>query len=128
MADTLQELGMKAAIEPEALAATIADYNSDTAAGRDSRYFKSPAYLQPVSKPPYYAIELRAAAIGMTYTGLRVDIEARVIGTNGKPIKGLYCAGECAGGIIRHYVGGGNSLLNCFVYGRVAGRNAASLK
>ncbi|MCY4426032.1 MAG: hypothetical protein OXC05_03240 [Halieaceae bacterium] len=36
-----------------------------------------------------------------------------------------YAAGECTGGIMKYYLGGGNSLLNCFVYGRIAGKNAA---
>ncbi len=125
-ADSLQALGEKAGVMPEALAATIAEYNQDVAIGQDTHFFKAPVHLQPVMQPPFYAVEIRAAAVGTTMAGLRVDVEARVIGKHGSPIKGLYCAGECAGGIIKHYVGGGNSLLNCFVYGRIAGQNAAA--
>ena len=77
--------------------------------------------------PPFYTIELRATAVGTTHTGLKINTEAQVIGKNGQPIPGLYCAGECAGRVMKNYVGGGNSLLNCFVYGRVAGKNAALL-
>ncbi|MFA5630211.1 MAG: FAD-dependent oxidoreductase [Porticoccaceae bacterium] len=124
-ADTPEELGAKLGINPDALAATLAEYNRDAARKEDSHYLK-PAYnLIPMVKPPFYAIELRAAGVGTTNTGLRIDREARVIGTHGRTIEGLYCAGECAGGIMRYYVGGGNSLLNNFVYGRVAGKNAA---
>merc|ERR1712216_379519 len=38
---------------------------------------------------------------------------------NGKVIKGLYCAGEVAGGVHGNNRLGGNSLLDCVVFGRV---------
>jgi len=79
-----------------------------------------------MDKAPYYAIELRAAGVGSTHAGLRIDGTARVFGTNGAPMAGLYAAGECTGGVMAHYVGGGNSLLNNFVFGRIAGREAAA--
>lgn len=40
-------------------------------------------------------------------------------------IGGLYSAGEAAGGIHGNNRLGGNSLLDCVVYGRVSGRSAA---
>jgi hypothetical protein len=40
---------------------------------------------------------------------------------SGKPIPGLYAAGEVAGGIHGRNRLGGNSLLDCVVFGRVAG-------
>jgi fumarate reductase flavoprotein subunit len=124
-ANTLEALGEQIGIAPNALAATVGAYNHDVARGMDSHYLKGGAYLQPISQPPFYAVELRAAGVGTTHAGLRIDSEARVIGRNGRQIPGLYSAGECAGGVMMYYAGGGNSLLNCFVYGRVAGRNAA---
>merc|ERR1712070_684683 len=47
-----------------------------------------------------------------------------VLGKNG-PIHGLYAAGEAAGGIHGNNRLGGNSLLDCVVFGRVSGRHAA---
>jgi len=124
---TLQELGRSAGIAPEGLAATIETYNGDCAAGRDAHYRKAASFLLPLDKPPFYAVELRPTCVGTTHTGLRIDVETRVIGRNGRPIAGLYAAGECTGGVMKYYAGGGNSLLNNFVFGRVAGRNAAAL-
>merc|ERR1711874_361153 len=40
------------------------------------------------------------------------------------PIKGLYCAGEVAGGVHGNNRLGGNSLLDCVVFGRVTGKAA----
>jgi len=44
--------------------------------------------------------------------------------TKGEPIVGLYAAGETAGGVHGINRLGGNSLLDCVVYGRVSGRSA----
>merc|ERR1719236_253953 len=56
--------------------------------------------------------------------GLEVDVEGAVLGPRG-PIKGLYAAGEVAGGIHGNNRLGGNSLLDCVVFGRVTGLAAA---
>merc|ERR1719247_2735433 len=44
---------------------------------------------------------------------------------DGKKLPGLYVAGEAAGGVHGNNRLGGNSLLDCVVFGRVAGRNCA---
>ena len=44
---------------------------------------------------------------------------------DGKVYPGLYVAGEAAGGVHGNNRLGGNSLLDCVVFGRVAGRSAA---
>ena len=59
---------------------------------------------------------------------IEVDLNSSVIGTNGKAIIGLYAAGELAGGIHGNNSLGGNSLLDCVVFGRVAGKHAAKAK
>ena len=44
----------------------------------------------------------------------------------GRPIPGLYAAGESSGGVLGDRIfGGGSSMCNVLVYGRIAGRNAA---
>ena len=50
------------------------------------------------------------------------SFKQKVIGANGQPIKGLFCAGEVMGGVHGNNRLGGNSLLDCVVYGRVAGK------
>jgi len=57
--------------------------------------------------------------------GLEIDVNSNVIATAGKPIPGLYAAGEVAGGVHGNNRLGGNSLLDCVVFGRVAGKHCA---
>lgn len=124
-AGTLKDLAIKIGVDPDTLAATIEEYNADCLAGRDSHYLKSPRWMIPVVKPPFYAIERRAAQISLTQVGLRINADARVYKEKGGYIPGLYAAGEAAGGIFTQYVGSGISIGNCVVFGRTAGRNAA---
>lgn len=56
--------------------------------------------------------------------GLEISTKAEVIHKNGKVIPGLYAAGEVMGGVHGNNRLGGNSLLDCVVYGRVAGKAA----
>ena len=42
-----------------------------------------------------------------------------------RPVLGLYAAGEVTGGVHGKFRLGGSGLLDAFVFGRIAGRNAA---
>merc|ERR1719281_981692 len=57
--------------------------------------------------------------------GLEIDINSACVSENGEPVPGLYAAGEVAGGVHGNNRLGGNSLLDCVVFGRVAGLHAA---
>jgi hypothetical protein len=61
-----------------------------------------------------------------TMGGLEIDPESRVLSTSGKPIPGLFAAGEVAGGVHGANRLGGSSLLGCVVFGRVSGDSAAA--
>jgi uncharacterized protein len=62
--------------------------------------------------------------------GLHTDLEARVLGTTGQPIPGLYAAGEVAGfgggGMHGYRALEGTFLGGCLFSGRTAGRSAAT--
>ncbi|KAL2402328.1 Fumarate reductase 1 [Exophiala dermatitidis] len=60
-----------------------------------------------------------------TMGGVVFDSEARVLDGNKAPIEGLWAAGEITGGVHGANRLGGSSLLECVVFGRIAGRNAA---
>lgn len=126
-ADTLEELALQAGIAPAALATTVDKYNADCAGGVDTAFFKDGAVMRPITTPPFFAREIRTAIICLTSTGLRIDADARVLGQADTPIAGLYAAGETTGGVLgERYIGGGNSIANAIVFGRIAGLNAAA--
>merc|ERR1719265_2603425 len=52
-------------------------------------------------------------------------MDSACLDARGKAIPGLYAAGEVAGGVHGNNRLGGNSLLDCVVFGRVAGKAAA---
>ncbi len=64
-----------------------------------------------------------------TLGGLQTDLESRVIGADGRPIQGLYAAGEVAGfgggGVHGYAALEGTFLGGCIFSGRAAGRAAA---
>ena len=56
--------------------------------------------------------------------GIKINTDAEVMG-NDFVVPGLYAAGEVTGGVHGKNRLGGNSLLECVVFGRIAGRSAA---
>ncbi|SER16554.1 hypothetical protein SAMN05216188_108167 [Lentzea xinjiangensis] len=65
-----------------------------------------------------------------TLGGLQTDLQGRVLGSNGRPIRGLYAAGEVAGfgggGVHGYRALEGTFLGGCLFSGRAAGRAAAA--
>merc|ERR1712048_24317 len=57
--------------------------------------------------------------------GMKINAAAEGMGAGDKVIPGIFSAGEAAGGIHGNNRLGGNSLLDCVVFGRVSGRSAA---
>merc|ERR1719214_113894 len=77
-----------------------------------------------VATEPFY-VAIITPVIHYCMGGLEIDVNSAVLGADGKAIPGLYCAGEVAGGVHGNNRLGGNSLLDCVVFGRVAGRHCA---
>jgi hypothetical protein len=74
---------------------------------------------------PYFAIILAAGTYG-TRGGPEIDTEARVLRSDGTPIRGLYGAGNCiASPAGAGYFGGGSQLGPGIVFGAIAGEHAA---
>ena len=63
-------------------------------------------------------------SIHYTMGGVKINNNTEVIDTNGKPIKGLFGAGEVTGGVHGGNRLGGNSLSECGTFGRVASDSA----
>lgn len=121
-ADTLADLTKQIDMKPEVLEDTIKKYNSYVDAGEDPEFGKS-AFNLKCEVAPFYATP-RKLAIHHTIGGLKIDTKARVINKDGDVIKGLYAAGEVAGGIHAGNRLGGNSLADIFTFGRIAANTA----
>jgi fumarate reductase flavoprotein subunit len=123
---SLEDLGRAIGVDASGLCATIARYNDGARHGQDTEFLKDPKFLEPVGTPPYYGCVLELGILALTSAGLAIDPDARVLNRSGEPIPGLFAAGESAGGVLGDvYVGSGNSIAACLVFGRIAGRQAA---
>merc|ERR1719281_234825 len=77
-----------------------------------------------VKSEPFY-VAIITPVIHYCMGGLEIDVNSACVGAGGKVIPGLYAAGEVAGGVHGNNRLGGNSLLDCVVFGRVAGKHCA---
>ena len=111
---------------PGNLVKTVNRFNEFCKAGKDADFDRRPGTLGPVEKPPFYALPLYAGGPN-TKGGIECNAKREVLDWAGKPIPRLYTAGEISSALKFVYQGGGN-LTECIVMGRIAGKNAASLK
>merc|ERR1711937_667975 len=75
-----------------------------------------------VPTEPFY-VAIITPVIHYCMGGLAIDVDSQCLDASEKKIPGLYAAGEVAGGVHGNNRLGGNSLLDCVVFGRVAGRH-----
>jgi hypothetical protein len=89
----------------------------------------SPHKLLDPAAGPLIAVRLHILT-RKTLGGLQTDLDSRVIGADGRPVPGLYAAGEVAGfgggGVHGYRALEGTFLGGCIFSGRVAGRAAAA--
>ncbi len=84
------------------------------------------ATLGPLTKPPYYAVEIKSGCLG-TKGGPKVDKYARVLNIEGEAIRGLYAAGNVMGSPFGMTYGGpGGTLGPAMVFGYLAANHAVS--
>ncbi len=127
-ADSLTALATGAGLPEMALEATVQRWNDAVAAGSDADFgrFNSAApdpTARTVRRSPFYAIQLFPMT-RKSMGGLAIDSSARVVDAAGRPVRGLYAAGEVTGvaGINGRYGGEGTFLGPSVFLGRLAGR------
>ena len=57
--------------------------------------------------------------ITFTFGGLKIDDDARVIGTDWRPLPGLYACGEMVGGLFYDNYPAGTGLVSGATFGRI---------
>lgn len=125
--DSLEELAAFNGIPLPALRETLERYHLCLAHGRDAEFGKPLAKdLKPIEKPPFYSIRL-LPKVHHCMGGIQIDSHAQVLAVaDHRPIPGLYAAGELTGGIHGASRLGSNAIVDCLVFGRIAGQNAAA--
>ena len=80
-------------------------------------------WANTIDEPPF---EAYAVTCGVTFTfgGLKIDTDGRVIDVDGRPIPGLFAAGELVGGLFYFNYPGGTGLMAGAVFGKIAGASA----
>ncbi|WP_418058189.1 FAD-dependent oxidoreductase [Pimelobacter simplex] len=134
-ADDLPALAARIHVPADRLVATVERWNDQLPHGTDADFQRDQtlatkgvtAPLAPIATPPFHATRVLPAELVCTHAGLEIDHNAAVLDERGRPIPGLFAAGEAGGGVLgSRYVGGGNAVANALTLGRLAGQNAAS--
>jgi tricarballylate dehydrogenase len=121
-------------IPPHALQDTIRRYNEACTRGTfkplevdglSTRGLTPPKsnWARPLDSPPYGAFPIVSANC-FTFGGLKINSRAQVLDSDGRPMPGLYAAGETVGLYYQTYAGA-TSVLRGAVFGRIAGLTAA---
>jgi 3-oxosteroid 1-dehydrogenase len=140
-ADTIVALAAKLDLEPAKLDDVVRRMNDYAAKGEDPEFGRgstiydkafgdptckpNPA-LGPIRKAPFYAVAINLGDLG-TKGGLKADHKARVIDGAGRPIAGLYAAGNATGSPFGlNYPGAGGTVGPAMVFGYIAATEIAS--
>jgi tricarballylate dehydrogenase len=135
-ADTLEELLAKLeGVNAERALATIRAYNAavrtdipfnpNVKDGRRTEGLAIPKsnWAITIDAPPFEAYQV-TCGITFTFGGLRITTAGQVIDSDGRPIPGLYAAGELVGGLFYFNYPGGTGLMSGAVFGQLAGAAA----
>lgn len=134
---TVEELAIAMGVDPARLVATMTRYNEFAAKGEDPDFRRGEAAydkmygdpsvtpnpcLRPLVKAPYFAMPIYPGDIG-TNGGLKTNHLAQVVGTDGKPISGLYAIGNNAASAMgESYPGAGVTIGPALTFGYIAAK------
>ena len=99
-ADTLEELAECIHMDPAVLRETVDTYNEGCARGEDAMG-KPAQFLHPIKEGPFYALfqgRFNEGAVGI----IANDDHLRLLHENGTPFEGVYLAGDCCTGVLKH--------------------------
>jgi succinate dehydrogenase/fumarate reductase flavoprotein subunit len=139
---TIADLAPKISVDGVTLAQTIERYNGYAESGIDEEFGRGTSELNrfngyPTNKPnpclrkigpgPYYAVAAWPSDLASS-VGLHTDSRARVLRSNGEPLKGLYAAGADASSIFKGtYPGPGTMIGPAIVFAWRAAMDAAGV-
>lgn len=137
---TIEDLALKCGIDVAGLRETIENWNQDAIKGEDTQFHRGSTPYQrlqgdrdvrpnpcmaPIRKGPFYAVRVVPGSFGC-FAGLPTNASAQVLGSDGKPIAGLYAAGTDASSVMGgFYPAGGINIGPALTFGFIAGNSAA---
>ena len=123
---SLAELGALAGIDAQGLASTVEAFNTALVSGTADPFGRDLSDAALLEGDSWVALRIRPG-LAKNFGGVATDEAAHVLDPTGRPIPGLYAAGEVAGMVLGGGGGSGfsGSVNACYWGGRVAGREAA---
>jgi fumarate reductase flavoprotein subunit len=125
--ETLEELAAVLGLPSDELRSSVESTNR-AASGEALDPFGRIDFANGLLEPPFCGVRV-CGALFHTQGGLKVDPDARVLGSDSTPIPGLYAGGGTAAGISGNGSEGylaGNGLLTALGLGKIAGETATS--
>jgi fumarate reductase flavoprotein subunit len=121
-ASTLAGLAARMGVDAATLEETVADYNRAVDSGHDPELGREIMYRR-IETPPFYAMGAGGVTVASP-AGLAADAALRVLDDAGRPIPGLYAAGEVLGftRLSGDAFVGGMSLMPALTFGRLLGQ------
>ena len=138
-AHTLNDLVDKLPIDRSVASRTLSEFNTALRNGQrfdpsvkdglatQNLAIQKTNWAQQLDVPPFVCYPV-TGGITFTFGGLKVDANSQVIGTDWRPIPGLYACGEMVGGLFHGNYPGGSGLTSGAVFGRIAGTSAAQFR
>ncbi|AMM16394.1 fumarate reductase [Burkholderia sp. PAMC 28687] len=134
-AESLEALAEGCELPVDAFMKTVREYNAACPEGRFSPLevdglatqgleIPKSNWSRPIATGPFFAYPI-IPGICFTYGGVKTNTSAQVIDADGRPIPGLYAAGEAAGLYYQVYTGA-TSVMRGAVFGKIAGEHAAA--
>ena len=120
---SIKEMAEVMGVPAQNLEETIQNYNKYAGEGLDP-FFGKKVFTQKIEQPPFY-FGKEKLAVHFCCGGIKLNKNAEVVKTDGSTIPGLYVCGEASGGPHGHDRLGGVALTSAFVFGGIAGKNAA---
>jgi tricarballylate dehydrogenase len=135
-AGTIAGLAAQFGLDARVLDKTVADFNAAVRPGTFDHTVLDDCrtegltppkshWARRIETPPYYGYPVRPG-ITFTYLGTRVNRQARLLMTDGRPSANMFAAGEImAGNVLGKGSAAGVGMTIGSVFGRIAGREAA---
>jgi succinate dehydrogenase/fumarate reductase flavoprotein subunit len=136
---SLDELAQICGIEAAGLHQTVTRLNAGAGRGVDEAFNKGADVYErfngsrghspnpcvaAIEQGPFYAVKVVPGDIG-SFVGLQTDESARALDAGGRPIEGLYVAGNDAASFMGGtYPGAGITLGPAMIFGHIAARHA----